>query len=208
MKITLLSILFSVCIAALLTPLLRFVEKRMAATRNLEISDESRAKAFLRFCLLCTVLLSAVQASGSMIEMAALMFLFSLCWAAASFDLTFRIIPNETVAVIFLLGLAMIPLGLSRTGFLGYFFGVMVGGAIYLIPHLLGGKAGGGDVKLMAAIGGITGVTGVLIVSIFMGLLIFGYSILSITSRSLILKRAIPLGPYMSTALVLFMINH
>lgn len=208
MKITLLSIFLAVCISALLTPLLRIVEKHLAAKRNLEISDESQAITFLRFCLLCTVLLSAVQASGSVIETAALMLLFTLCWAAGSFDFTFRIIPNETVAAIFLLGLAMIPLGLSRTGFPGYFFGALVGGTIYLIPHLLGGKAGGGDVKLMAAIGGITGVSGVLIVSILMGLLILGYSILSITSRSLIFKRIIPLGPYMATALLLFMINY
>jgi leader peptidase (prepilin peptidase)/N-methyltransferase len=153
------------------------------------------------------VLLSALLASSSLIETVALMLLFSLCWAAASFDLTFRIIPNETIAAIFVLGLAMIPLGLSRTGFQGYFLGALLGGTIYLLPHLLGGKAGGGDVKLMAAIGGITGVTGVLIVSILMGLLIFGYSILSITSRNLTFKRAIPLGPYMATSLLLFMIK-
>ena len=207
MAITPVSFLSVVCIAALLTPLLRMVEQHLAAKRNLEFLFESQTKSMLRFCLTCLILLLAVKASDSVIELAAMMILFSLCWTAASFDLTFRIIPNETVAAIFLLGLALIPLGLSRSGFLGFFFGALLGGTIYLIPYLMGGKAGGGDVKLMAAIGGITGVTGVLIVSILMGLLIFGYSILTLTSRNFVFKRAIPMGPYMAAALLLFMIN-
>jgi prepilin peptidase CpaA len=54
-------------------------------------------------------------------------------------------------------------------GFLGAFFGTIVGLGILLIPYLLGGM-GAGDVKLLAVIGGIKGAAFVLMTSFYMAL--------------------------------------
>ncbi|MFP4285859.1 MAG: prepilin peptidase, partial [Desulfovermiculus sp.] len=72
--------------------------------------------------------------------------------AAALYDLKFKKIPNllNLTCAILMIGMHTVTGGLS--GFLGSFAGLALGMIVMLGPYVLG-MMGGGDVKLMAAVG-------------------------------------------------------
>ncbi len=84
-------------------------------------------------------------------------------------DLRERKIYNKILLPFFLLGLIYHTLFEGIGGFSMSMLGAMVGLAILLIPYLMGGM-GAGDVKLLAVIGAIKGVSFVLMTSLFMAL--------------------------------------
>lgn len=76
--------------------------------------------------------------------------------AAAAIDLRTRRVPNVLTAAIALVGLAIAAMGLGRVGIWLALAGCLVGLAL-MLPGYLIGAMGGGDVKLLAAVGTLLG---------------------------------------------------
>ncbi len=88
---------------------------------------------------------------------------------SAYFDITKKKIPNFITFPVILWGLLTYTIFDGFTGFKFSGFGFLVGLSVFLIPFILGGM-GGGDVKLMAAIGALKGWRFVLYTTIYTGL--------------------------------------
>ncbi len=83
-------------------------------------------------------------------------FLLALLLLALYFDLTQKKIPNFLTFPVILWGLGSNTIMGRWEGFLFSLYGLLLGLAIFLIPFMLGGM-GGGDVKLLGAIGALQG---------------------------------------------------
>ena len=75
---------------------------------------------------------------------------------AAAIDLRTRRVPNVLTAAAALIGLAMAAGGVGRVGVAMAIAGCLLGAGVMLPGYLLGGT-GGGDLKLLAAIGTMLG---------------------------------------------------
>ncbi len=95
--------------------------------------------------------------------------LIILVLLAIYFDLTQKKIPNIITFPVILWGLLSYSILEGFAGFKFSAIGFLIGLSIFLIPFILGGM-GGGDVKLMAAIGAIKGWRFVLTTAIYSGL--------------------------------------
>lgn len=82
--------------------------------------------------------------------------LLVLLLLALYFDLTQKRIPNFLTFPVILWGLGSNTIMGRWEGFLFSFYGLLLGLAIFFIPFVLGGM-GGGDVKLLGAIGALQG---------------------------------------------------
>lgn len=95
--------------------------------------------------------------------------LFVLLILSAYFDVTKKKIPNFITLTVMLWSLLAYTI---LDGFKGFQFsttGILVGLGIFIIPFIIGGM-GGGDVKLMGAIGAIMGWRFALLTAIYAGL--------------------------------------
>ncbi len=81
--------------------------------------------------------------------------------AAITVDIRHRQIPNALSAALLLIGILSAGFGRGWEGLADGMLGATLAFAVFLIPYLLGGM-GGGDVKLMAGFGALTGARGVL----------------------------------------------
>lgn len=134
-------------------------------------------------------------------------------------DLEYQIIPNgitlSGIPLALVFGSTILPDAFSRADLLGFkasIIGILLGGGLFYIIRVLGTLVfkkeamGGGDIKLMAMVGGILGWKGVLLTT-FIGSLAG-----SIIGISLILKKGgewgsrIPFGPYLAFGTVLSLI--
>jgi len=196
------TVLVGVAIGALLSIPVRFITAFLLRQRGL---DGQMSK--LHFW----ILLASLAAVGGVIGWRAgftlrgAYLLLLLCAAACAFviDARYRILPNELTLAILLLaagfGLAgTIPfqLGSSLLGLAACFI-------LFLLPSVFGRSVGAGDVKLAAAMGFALGLTGSLYAVAGMGALVLGYVLLSGNLRfSERLKQTIPMGPFLTVALV------
>lgn len=89
---------------------------------------------------------------------------------AAFFDITQKKIPNFITFPVILWGLLTYSIFDGFEGFKFSGLGFLVGLGIFLIPFILGGM-GGGDVKMMAAIGTLMGWRFVLYTAVYAGLI-------------------------------------
>lgn len=81
-------------------------------------------------------------------------------------DFRFRIITNTLTLPAILVGLLLQYLGAGWTGLLGGVLGMGAGAGLMLIPFVFG-QMGGGDVKLMAALGALLGAAAILNVFLY-----------------------------------------
>lgn len=174
----------------------------------------------LAMALLWTGLYAITKQTG----FAEMVFLFSLL--AFSFmlvvttvtDLEWKIIPDEISLPMAGFALAMSPLNVLLEGpmalqhFIQAGVGCMAGAGIIFLISLLGRIVfkkevmGGGDVKLMAAIGAYMGFQGAL-VTLFLGSLIGGiFSIAGLIMGRLKRHQYIPFGPFLNLGALIFLI--
>ena len=118
--------------------------------------------------------------------------------AVAMIDLDFQIIPDELSIGGLLVGILasyFLPVGLS-----GALFGALVGGGVfYVLAILYPGGMGGGDIKLMAAIGAFVGWKFALL-TIFVGSALGAIvGIIAMIAFKKGRKSRIPFGPFLST---------
>ena len=91
-----------------------------------------------------------------MSEMLPLVVIAAAAITAAAIDLRIRRVPNVLTAGIALVGLGLAAMGLGRVGIWLALAGCLVGLAL-MLPGYLIGAMGGGDVKLLAAVGTLLG---------------------------------------------------
>ncbi|KPK77202.1 MAG: hypothetical protein AMJ89_02885 [candidate division Zixibacteria bacterium SM23_73] len=101
-------------------------------------------------------------------------------------DLRWRTIPNCLTLPAITLGFLLNFLGNSWNGLIFAFFGLLVGIGLLMLPYLLGGM-GGGDVKLMGALGALLGGYSILNIFLYATLVGGGIAILVVmANKSLI----------------------
>ena len=141
--------------------------------------------------------------AGFTLRGAYLVLLLLVAACAFYIDARSRIIPNELVLAILVLAAAFgltgqIPfqIGSSLLGLAACF-------VLFFLPSVFGRSIGAGDVKLAAAMGFALGLTGSLYAIVGMGVLVLGYVLVSSNLRfSERLKQTIPMGPFLTVALV------
>ena len=120
-----------------------------------------------------------------------------------------RIIPNPTVLTLFALKLVLIAgallkiPGVPSFSLLSSLGGMAFCFLVFSAPGLTGKRVGAGDIKIAAAIGFLLGFNNALLAVAFMGLLVFGYSMLQRKMPLLtFLKTNIPMGPFIMTGMM------
>ena len=95
---------------------------------------------------------------------------FAILLTAVVFDLRSRQIPDALSVCLLALAIVSTGFHLHRVGWLDLFLGLLIGFTAGLILFALGGF-GGGDVKLLSALGAIVGLKGELGVILYMAVL-------------------------------------
>lgn len=109
-------------------------------------------------------------------------------------DIKHHIIPDSLVIIILLTGMVF---SIISKSFLNCVLGTFSGGGIMFIIALIPGSIGGGDVKLMAALGAYLGAKGI-IYSIMLGFILSSiYSFIILLLKKKGCKDYIPLGPFL-----------
>ena len=161
-------------------------------------------------------LFSVLMVAGG-VKLAADDFLFALPVMAVMWlliiisiaDAKYMIIPDQ----------AVITLAVCAVGFVNYhsnpidmLYGALCGGGVMLLMAILGrlisGKEamGFGDVKLMAALGFITGLKGIIVIAIGMSVISAMAFAVLIAVKKVKRTDSKPLGPYISAAAVIYML--
>ncbi len=116
--------------------------------------------------------LMAALLGKSPVDMATLMLMTSAGVVLTLIDTSIRIIPNELAAALLALSAALVMLDQGWAGLPGRIVGFLVALTMLLVAMLIaGGKVGGGDVKLGAAVGFAAGFPNVLMAILLMALL-------------------------------------
>jgi leader peptidase (prepilin peptidase)/N-methyltransferase len=140
-------------------------------------------------------LISFLQFALNIIFIQALV-LNSILIVVSFVDIEHQIIPNKIIICTLLIGI--VCLFISDISFINALGGMVLGGGFLLLLALIPGVLGGGDIKLMFALGMFLGIKGVW-VAIFLS-----FAIASIISILLLLlkvkkrKDYIPFGPFLS----------
>ncbi len=122
------------------------------------------------------------------------LFLVALILAALAFDLKYQRIPNKLTLPTILIGLFYGSFQFGLEGFIGNLQGLLLGIGVFLIPFMFGGM-GGGDLKLMGAIGALKGLAFVLEAALFTAIWGGVIALLAITiSRRLWILRNFGVG--------------
>jgi len=122
-------------------------------------------------------------------------------------DYSHLIIPDGLNIAIFLLALVSLSMNFSMSDLIDRMGGLLLGGGCFLLIALIShGAMGGGDIKLMAALGftfGITGILMLMLLSFLLGAVIsVGLLLLKLKSRN----DAIPFGPFITIATLLMLL--
>lgn len=123
-------------------------------------------------------------------------FIFSVILLAAAFiDIDHWIIPDRLTYPGIVIGLM---LSFWTLGFLPALWGVLAFGGLMLAIAVISGGMGGGDVKLAAAIGAFTGITGSAVTLLMASLLgaIFGLGVMAVNKTGR--KTPIKFGPFLA----------
>ena len=128
-----------------------------------------------------------------------------LCVSASAFyiDALYRVIPNQLVLAVLALSAVFGLTGAAPFHIVSSLIGFAVCFVLFFIPAAWGRKIGAGDVKFAAAVGFALGFTGSLYAIVGMGAFVLAYMFLfQRVPMAEKWKTMIPMGPFLSLALV------
>ena len=128
-------------------------------------------------------------------------------------DFHHRIIPNESLLIIFALKIAFgVPflLGLEKFpefSIFGSLIGMAVSFIIFIVPAVVSKQVGFGDIKLAATMGFALGLSGSMTAIVLMGVLVIIYTILQKQTPLLeMVKTLIPMGPFLAVSMIVVLL--
>ena len=131
--------------------------------------------------------------------------LFSVAVLTAIVDIRIRIVPNELVLLMLVLGLAFQVAEFGISGILTALLCMF--GMIILFSAVAGfvgfDKVGAGDVKLAGTMGLVLGFPGVIAGLVIMSVVFVAFTLIGLLTKRLTLKTMVPFAPFMMTGLVL-----
>lgn len=128
--------------------------------------------------------------------------LISILIVVCLIDLKYMIIPN--IVNIATSSIGMLLLLYERASIADKILGSFLGFGLFILISLFTGAMGGGDIKLMAVIGLVFGIKGVLFITLFSFIIGAVISILLICLKIKNRKDKIPFGPFISLAELLY----
>lgn len=124
-----------------------------------------------------------------------------LLWVSLM-DIKYMIIPDILNIILALIGIGM---AICNVNFIvDKVLGALIGFTIFMLIAILTNAMGGGDIKLMSALGLIFGVKGILFITIFSFVLGAIVSILLLSFKIKNKKDKIPFGPFISLSAILY----
>lgn len=195
-------VLMGAVLGALLATPVRLLCAFLLRRRGLEPQMERKHFWIL---LACLFVLGGVIGwrAGLTFRGAYLMLLLTVSACAFYIDARFRVIPNELVLSILILAAAFGFTGAIPFKIGSSLLGLAVCFAVFFLPSVFGRSIGAGDVKLAAAMGFALGLIGSMYAVAGMGALVLCYLLLNGDMRlSEKLKQTIPMGPFLTLALV------
>ena len=110
---------------------------------------------------------------------------FALLLISAAIDIKYKIIPNWIILAIVLTGLGFNSINSTELGLKDFFFGLVGGFSIMFPIYVLKGW-GAGDVKLIAAIGGVVGLDKII------DIIIYSVILMGVVSLPFVLFKKVP----------------
>jgi leader peptidase (prepilin peptidase)/N-methyltransferase len=122
----------------------------------------------------------------------------------AFIDIKIRIIPNELVLVMFVLGIIFQTVNYGLQGILGSIVCMIVIMVIFTaVAGFMGfGKVGAGDVKLAGAIGFSLGYPLVVVATLFMAIVLLAYILIGLALKKIALITMLPLAPFLAAGYI------
>lgn len=182
--------------------------KLLLKQRNLEYVNSKKTDVLLSLAMAVPGGAVGAFTSGVALPICGLL-LLCICVCISYADTYARVIPNQTVLAILVLGLAFgIPTLCGVENFLKFnivqsLIGFVVCFIVFALPGLFGKKVGAGDIKLAAATGFFLGIYYALIAVVVMGVLVIVYGIFQRKLPLLsYMKTEIPMGPFITVGLM------
>ncbi len=128
--------------------------------------------------------------------------LCSLLLILTLIDFKYMILPNILVLIVFVLGILYMLL--VKRQYLDSLFGILAGGGFFLLLFLVTrGNMGGGDIKLMAALGIWLGLKGTIMTTLFAFVIGALASVVVLAKNGGGRKTAVPFGPFISLSTII-----
>ncbi|MCR5704614.1 MAG: A24 family peptidase [Eubacterium sp.] len=151
--------------------------------------------------------------TGSIPEMIYIFLLMIVSQVITLTDFHHRVIPNESLLMIFALKIAFgVPFLFGMEKFpefsiIGSLVGMAVSFIIFLVPAVISKQVGAGDIKLAAAMGFALGLSGSMTAIVLMGVLVIIYTILQKQTPVLeMVKTMIPMGPFLAVSMIVVLL--
>ena len=128
--------------------------------------------------------------------------LISLMIVISFIDLKYMIIPDKLIAALMLMGAVVIMY--DRTMILDKIIGSLMGFGMFLLIAIITNAMGGGDIKLIAALGLMFGIKGTLFIAVFSFLIGAVVCVLLLSLKMKNRKDKIPFGPFICLAALLY----
>lgn len=190
----------------------RLLTRRLVAVRGGR-PDESRllggrlsAALFPALGALGFALISAVIPMADMVRLIQFLLVFLILLSLSAVDIVVRRIPNELLLALILVYALGHTLGAGWSGIPTNLLGAAIAAILFTFPARLGLQIGWGDIKYAVVIGFCFGLSGLLQVTMVMGLGLGLYAAYLYISRKGGLFTSAAIGPYLSLGAVATMV--
>lgn len=189
--------MFKLIIILLISFLAAFVINEIIFKISKDIDDTMAKKRFLLTFIITSILFVLSYISiGFNTVLIKFLILDCMLVIVAFIDFIYKLIPNKLVIAIMLLGaLSLIFRDITVTNAIS---GMIAGGVIFFLLALVPGAIGGGDVKLVFALGLFVGLRGILTTIMLTFIIASVVSIILILCKIKTTKEYIPLGPFIA----------
>ncbi len=178
--------------------------RKIMLAKYREKYESTAAKKYIGLPVLCVLLNAPGWAaisyySRNFFSASALCLIWSLAILISVIDVQIHTIPNETVLLLMVLGIAfqLSCFGLNGLLFAALSMAAVMAGFLFLAGTMGFHSVGAGDVKLAGAMGLALGYPHILYGLIAMSVLMIAYSLIGMLLKKITLKSMLPFAPFM-----------